>query len=117
MEELTEPIVLKYDCCNLHDDYSCHTEPPFKLVKDGGDCADQEELDEAIEDWKNKDTRRLKSMEDSRMVSVFKFIPDREEQEQKYWIIEVRTDRIGVFDSNGKLEHVVSGINIKSCHF
>jgi hypothetical protein len=55
------------------------------------------------------------------MISVFKYIPEHIEgsyqNAKEYFIIEVRTDRIAVFKADGKLIHVVSGINIKSCHF
>jgi hypothetical protein len=55
------------------------------------------------------------------MVSVFKYIPDcvlgGEDKEEEFKIIEVRTDRIAVFDAKGELEHVCSGIKIRNCHF
>jgi NADH:ubiquinone oxidoreductase subunit D len=55
------------------------------------------------------------------MITVFKYIPEHVEgtpsNVNNFSIIEVRTDRIGIFDYEGKLQHVISGVNIRHVHF
>lgn len=102
-QEAMKAIQLEYKCCDLHTEYECYCIPPYKLRKDGGHCADEEELERLKEIWYSESPNQLLPLSESKMVSVFKYIPDcvlgEEDKEEEFKIIEVRTDRIAVFSA------------------